>query len=79
MLQRISTFKSVTFFQLANQVWRKVSSHWNKKKHRLIHVFPFEPPFSQNLRQENMFFYVSQVRLGTLILCVHSFNPYFKY
>lgn len=41
---------------------------WNKKKQALIHVLPFNLPFFQNLRQENMFFYESQVRLCTFIL-----------
>ena len=50
--QRISTFKSVSIFQPANQVWTQVSSHCNKKKQGLIQVFPFNLPFFRNLRQK---------------------------
>lgn len=58
--QRIRTFRSVSVFQLADHVWRRVSSHGNKKKQGFVPVFPFDLPFSQNPRQENVFFHESQ-------------------
>lgn len=58
--QRVCTFESVSIFQLADHVWRQVSSHGNKKKQGFVPVFPFNLPFSQGLRQENMFFHESQ-------------------